>query len=128
MAELCKTMPNTSCIGLPLAQVSESFLKASEGWWRKRKDGKLSKASMILRAIAMNQGIKTDEIRNLADACSNPAHSIRDINKKLMNKGLLIVRMDPVGVAPNECCHHWFLVEAPIETVKVQMSSNDPLY
>ena len=70
---------------------------------------------MILRAIATNQGIKTNEIRNLADVCSNPADSIREINKKLMNKGLLIVRMEPIGVAHNECCHHCFLVEAPIE-------------
>ncbi|ANS87900.1 hypothetical protein VSVS12_04200 [Vibrio scophthalmi] len=127
-SSLATTMPNTSRIGLSLAHVSEKTLDTYSLWWRKRKGGKLAKAALVLRAIAQNQGIKTDEIRNLADACSNPAHSIRDINKKLMNKGLMIIRMDPVGVAPNESCHHWFLVEAPIEQIKVHMASNDPLF
>ncbi len=126
-SNLATTMPSTSRIGLPLARVSEK-LDTYSLWWRKRKGGKLAKAALVLRAIAQNQGIKTNVIRNLADDCSNPADSIRDINKKLMNKGLMIIRMDPVGVAPNECCHHWFLVEAPNQQVPVKMSSNDPLY
>lgn len=122
------TMPNASRLGFPLAHLSEQTLNEYSLWWRKRKNGRFAKIALVFLAIARNQGIKTDEIRNLADSCSNPADSIRDINKKLMNKGLMIVRMDPVGVAPNESCHHWFLVEAPIQQISVKMSSNDPLY
>ncbi|TKF14499.1 hypothetical protein FCV43_19645 [Vibrio genomosp. F6] len=127
-SSLATTMPSASRVGFPLAHLSKKTLDGYSLWWRKRKDGKVAKAALVLCAIAQNQGIKTNEIRNLADACSNPADSIRDINKKLMNKGLMIIRMDPVGVAPNESCHHWFLIEAPIQQVSVKMSSNDPLY
>ncbi|WP_269748134.1 hypothetical protein [Enterovibrio coralii] len=41
--------------------------------------------------------------------------------------GLMIVRVDPLGVPPNAAFHHWYLVEAPIQQVDRQMAANDPI-
>ncbi|MCB5450226.1 hypothetical protein G4B85_14580 [Vibrio lentus] len=127
-SSLATIMPSISKLGLPLAYLSDKELDEFPNLWRKRKGGKLSKAALALRAIARNQGIQTNKIRLLADGLSNPSNSIIDMNKKLMNKGLMIIRVEPLGVAPNEDFHHWFLVKAPIQKITVEMSSNDPLY
>ena len=87
-----------------------------------------SKTSYVFRAIVNEQGITTNYIRMIAD-CSNVPSLVSDINKKLMNKGLMIIRIDPVGVPPNAAFHHWFLVEAPISNIYVDgLASNDPRF
>ncbi|AJR09625.1 hypothetical protein C9J03_25900 [Photobacterium gaetbulicola] len=120
-------MPNTSRIGLPLAHLSDKTINDyAKNLWQMRKN-KLSKTALVFMAIANQPGIRTNEVRPLANDCSNVPSLVDDINKKIMNKGLMIIRMEPVGVAPNEAFHHWYLVEAPIMQVPVEMAVNDPI-
>ncbi|MBE8566811.1 hypothetical protein [Vibrio sp. OPT20] len=119
-------MPSISRLGLPLAHLSDATIRDYSLFWRKHQ-GLPAKTALVLAAIAKNPGIKTNEVRSLARDCSNVPSLVDDINKKIMNKGLMIVRQEPVGVAPNESCHHWYLVEAPIQNVPVGMAVNDPV-
>lgn len=119
-------MPNTSRIGLPLARLSDKTISDYTLFWRKRK-GELAKTALVFAAIAQNPGIKTNDIRRMARDCSNVPSLVDDINKKIMNKGFMIIRIDPIGVAPNESCHHWYLVKAPIMQLPVEMAVNDPI-
>ncbi|MDW6002316.1 hypothetical protein [Vibrio mangrovi] len=119
-------MPSISSLGLPLAHLSDATIRDYSLFWRKHR-GLPAKTALVLTAIAKNPGIKTNEIRSLARDCSNVPSLVDDINKKIMNKGLMIIRQEPVGVAPNESFHHWYLVQAPIQDVPVSMSVNDPV-
>ncbi len=86
-----------------------------------------SKTAAVLDAIASNPGITTDSIREYA-RCSNVPDLVFNINKKLMNKMLMIVRVEPLGCPPNAAFHHWYLIEAPIMDCPVGLSVNDPNY
>ncbi|ELA9241755.1 hypothetical protein QUO02_000875 [Vibrio alginolyticus] len=118
--------PSISRLGLPLAHLSDATISDYSLFWRKHR-GLPAKTALVFAAIAKNPGIKTNEVRSLARDCSNVPSLVEDINKKIMNKGLMIVRQEPLGVAPNESFHHWYLVQAPIQNVPVSMAVNDPV-
>lgn len=86
-----------------------------------------SKKAAVFRCIAQKPGVTTDVAR-ISGNCSNIPDMVYSINKKLMNRGLMIYRESPKGVAPNAGFHHWYLVEAPIMQVDVAYASNDPRF
>ncbi|MGF1708890.1 hypothetical protein [Enterovibrio baiacu] len=120
------TMPRQSSIGMPIASLCSLQLNNYCQLWPLR-NGRLCKTALVLKAIALEPGITTDKVRIKSEHCSNVPCLVDAINKKLMNKGLMIIRIEPVGVAHNEAFHHWYLVEAPIMNVPVQMAVNDPI-
>ncbi|SMY18465.1 hypothetical protein [Photobacterium aquimaris] len=85
-----------------------------------------TKTAKVLKAIALNPGITTDEIRAFAK-CSNVPNLAHNITVKLLNFGLMIHREAPRGVAPNGAFHHWYLIEAPIHDISRNMAVNDPI-
>ena len=115
-------MPSSNHVGHPQITLPKKTIDDYALFWGKNGN---SKTANVLRVINDNPGITTDKVRILA-GCSNVSDLSSAINKKLMNKGFMILRIDPIGVAPNEAFHHWYLVVAPIENVAVTMSVNDP--
>ncbi len=89
--------------------------------------GNTTKKALTFEAVANNQGIRTNDIRDHA-FCSNVPQAAIDANKKLMNHGLMIICDKPAHKARNAAFHHWYLVQAPIHNLSVQMASNDPLF
>lgn len=85
-----------------------------------------TKTASVLKVIHNNPGITTDNVRYIA-SCSNVPDLVHAINKKIMNFGLMIVRIEPVGVPSNAAFHHWYLVYAPVMNISVSMAVNDPL-
>ena len=118
--------PSLHRVGHPIVKLTEKQFSNVSGLWRSRKPGELSKTAKLLKAISDNPLSQTNELRQLAN-CSNVPDLVGFINKKLMNKGLMVIRVEPVGVAPNDDFHYWCLIEAPIMNVPVQMAVNDPL-
>lgn len=116
-------IPRSSSLGLPVYTLSNKKIDAYSLLWGKNGT---TKTANVLRAVNGNPGITTDKIRHIA-FCSNVPDLVRAINKKLMNVGLMIIRVEPVGVPQNCAFHHWFLVQAPIVTVPVSMAVNDPI-
>ncbi|HGF7375728.1 TPA: hypothetical protein AB5C23_003434 [Vibrio cholerae] len=117
-------MPSSKRVGYPQVTLPSKTLDDYTLFWGRNGN---TKTANVLRAVNGKQGITTDEIRAFAK-CSNVPDLVRAINKKLMNKGLMIIRIEPVCVAPNEAFHHWFLVKAPMMDVPVKMSVNDPIH
>jgi hypothetical protein len=82
------------------------------------------KKTLTFVAVAQKQGIRTNEIRLFAD-CSNVPQAAIDANKKLMNFGLMLICEKPSHGVYNSDFHYWYLVEAPIMTIRVGMAVND---
>ncbi|TKF29260.1 hypothetical protein [Enterovibrio norvegicus] len=118
--------PRPTSLGFNIAHLSNQTIHNYCQFWEKR-NGKLPKIALAFKAIAENPGITTDEVRLLANHYGNVSDGVRAMKKKLMNKGLMVECVKPFGVAPNEAFHHWYLVEAPIMNVPVQMAVNDPI-
>lgn len=89
--------------------------------------GNTTKKALVLDAVANNQGIRTNDIRTFAN-CSNVPQAAIDANKKLMNHGLMIICVKPSHLAHNAAFHYWYLVQAPIQNISVQLAMNDPRY
>ncbi|MFS1918728.1 MULTISPECIES: hypothetical protein [unclassified Vibrio] len=118
--------PSLNRVGHTIVKLTDKQFSNYSSLWRARKLGELSKTAQLLKAISDNPLSQTNALRHIVD-CSNVPDLVGAINKKLMNKGYMVIRLDPIGVAPNEDFHYWCLVEAPIVKIPVQMSSNDPL-
>ena len=116
--------PASKVSGYSLASISPQELDKLCLLWGKQGE---SKTALVLRAISSFQGITTDNVRAFAK-CSNVPNLVDSINKKILSKGLFVLRTSPVGVAPNAAFHHWYLLEVPITSCPVQMSVNDPIY
>lgn len=86
-----------------------------------------TKKALTFQAIAQQQGIRTDDIRLFAN-CSNVPQAAIDANKKLMNYGLMLHCVRPPHGSYNSGFHFWYLIEAPIEYVNVEMAVNDGLF
>nr|AKN40950.1 hypothetical protein [Enterovibrio norvegicus] len=116
----------SSNAGLSLVYLLETEVQRIKKIKWSKRNGKDSKMALVFESIALTQGVKTDAARRYAN-CSNIPNMVDNINKKIMSLGLMIVRVDPWGVPPNADFHHWYLVEAPIMNVPVQMAVNDPI-
>lgn len=127
MAQLNYGLPSRHQIGHAPVRLTEQQLDNYIGMWRRRKGGLPAKCALLLKAISDYPLIKTHEARRLADDCSNVPNQVALINRKLMNKGYMIIRIDPVGVAHNEDFHHWCIIEAPMMQLSVGMAVNDPI-
>lgn len=112
--------------GLNIAHLSAQTIHNYCQFWEKR-NGKLPKIALAFKAIAENPGITTDDVRLIANHYGNVSNGVREMNKKLLDKGLMIERHDPLGCPPNAAFHHWYLVEAPVMNVPVSMAANDPV-
>ncbi|MGF1707255.1 hypothetical protein [Enterovibrio baiacu] len=115
----------SSITGFPQVHLHQADVDRIKNLTWSKRNGKFTKTSLAFEAIALTQGITTDLVR-LHAGCSNVPQLVDDVNKKIMNLGLMIVRVDPLGVPPNAAFHHWYLVEAPIQQVDRQMAANDP--
>ncbi|OOF35287.1 hypothetical protein [Salinivibrio costicola] len=93
--------------------------------WLFYQGSRETKMAKVFVAVVDTPLINTHQIRMVTDI-SNPSNAIHAINKKLMNHGLMIMREEPIGVPPNGDFHYWYLCEAPIQTLPVQMANNDP--
>ncbi|NVN82752.1 MULTISPECIES: hypothetical protein [unclassified Vibrio] len=123
---LKQNQPSLHKVGHPIVKLTEKQFTNYSSLWASRQAGKLSKTAQLLKAISDNPLSQTNELRQLA-GCSNVPDLVNSINKKLMSKGLMVIRVEPVGVARNDDFHFWCLIEAPIMNIPVQMAVNDPL-
>ncbi|MGO2497762.1 MAG: hypothetical protein ACTH6I_07050 [Vibrio litoralis] len=89
--------------------------------------GTNTKKALTFQAIAQQQGIRTDAIRSFAN-CSNVPQAAIDANKKLMNYGLMLHCVKPPHGAYNSAFHFWYLIQAPIQYLNVEMAVNDGLF
>ncbi|WP_435000179.1 hypothetical protein ACRZ5S_22460 (plasmid) [Vibrio scophthalmi] len=110
----------------PYQLTASEFTQLSRTLWNTSL-GKVTKSALLLKAISDNPYAQTTTLRNLAN-CANVPDLVANINKKLMNHGLMIVRIEPVGVPRNADFHKWCLVKANITHIPVQMSVNDPTF
>ncbi len=87
--------------------------------------GNSTKKALVCEAIAHNQGMRTNAIRDYAN-CSNVPNAAQDANKVLLNHGLMIICVQPPREAYNAGFHYWYLVQAPTQYISVKMAMNDP--
>ena len=117
--------PSLQQVGHKIVKLTDQQFDNHKSKWAS-KGGELSKTANLLKAISDNPLAQTNTLRALAD-CSNVPDLVRSINKKLMNSGLMVIRVSPPVGAPNENFHFWCLIEAPIMDIPVHMAVNDPL-
>lgn len=87
-----------------------------------------SKTGHVFSAIAIIPGLKSDEVAIEADAVgSYIPRMCSHATTKLMNHGLMLHCVEPAGKPRNGDYHQWYLVEAPIEYLSVEMAVNDPI-
>lgn len=118
--------PRQTSVGQPFYKLTDKQYANVSTLWRSPNVKSLSKTALLLKAISDNPLSQTSVLRNMAN-CANVPDLVALMNKKLMNKGLMVVRMEPVGVARNADFHRWGLIKAPIAQLPVQMAVNDPV-
>lgn len=123
---MLNTKPSLQQVGHTIVKLTNQQFDNHKTKWASKKKGKLSKTANLLKAISDNPLAQTNTLRVLAD-CSNVSDRVRSINKKIMNSGLMIIRVSPTTVSPSEDFHYWCLIEAPIVDIPVKMAVNDPL-
>ena len=117
--------PSLKQVGHTTVKITDKQFNNWKTLWRTRS-GKISKTALLLKAISEHPLLQTNELRRLVD-CSNVPDLVRSINKKIMNKGYMVIRVAPANLAPNDDFHFWCLVEAPIMDISVKMAVNDPV-
>jgi hypothetical protein len=84
-----------------------------------------TKMRRAIEYVAHHSGELTHTVRS-ESGCSNISEAFRSANKRLLNKGLMVVCQPQKGKSKTQDVHQWYLIHAPIVKVEVQHASNDP--